>query len=529
MWSGGITSRNWRGAEQENAAMTDETDNLADLLDAAYKKHEEMKAELRTGKVTVAQVADAAARLKQFRRAYNEKANDTAERVVAPEIAAATPEGDSPWHAALRQHALIIKPPCFVTPGDKTIWSTKSFDVAFGPLTGNKDASKVAIKSKLIKRYKGLSYQPRGADEADGNFNMWVGQKIAPLDGEPKLFLSHVQYLIPDPQQREYFLDWLAWVIQHPARKLMFAALLYGKQGTGKSWFCDLMKVIVGRHNVSEPSHPQVCSEFTGWIAKRQFITIHELRKKGRYDIADVLQVLITQKTVSLNMKNIEAFEIENFANFLLITNTATAIPQEASERRYLVIRCVDETRFGDNHGQPTDRTSRYYKNLFGSIGTPETPGDEARRVLWWLSKRTIKLDGESFAPETAARIEMVEATREPLEAYLGDALRERMPPFCSSVVNVTDIVDALPTSIPSRYHNEASVRSTLRSLGCRPIEVGKVRTASGRKRLWALSRQKATWLAQKNVKELAAIYDRGRVRASEFREGEDADMDSCA
>src|ERR1035437_4189626 len=266
-------------------------------------------------------------------------------------------EGESPWRAALRQHALIIKPACFVTPGDKVIWSTKSFDVAFGPLTGNKDASKVAIKSKLIKRYKGLSYRPGGAGEADGNFNMWVGQKITPLDGEPKLFLSHVQYLIPDPQQREYFLDWLAWLIQHPARKMMFAALLYGKQGTGKSWFCELMKVILGRHKVSEPSHAQVCSEFTGWIAKKQFITIHELRKKGRYDIADVLQVLITQKTVGLNMKNIEAFEIENFANFLLITNTETAIPQETSERRYLVIRCADNTRFGDSHGKPTDRT----------------------------------------------------------------------------------------------------------------------------------------------------------------------------
>jgi Family of unknown function (DUF5906) len=508
--------------------MTDETNNLANLLDAAHKKYEQLKADLRAGNATAAQVADAAARLKQFRRAYNEKANDTAEVVVAPELAAAMPEGESPWRAALRQHALIIKPACFVTPGDKVIWSTKSFDVAFGPLTGNKDASKVAIKSKLIKRYKGLSYRPGGAGEADGNFNMWVGQKITPLDGEPKLFLSHVQYLIPDPQQREYFLDWLAWLIQHPARKMMFAALLYGKQGTGKSWFCELMKVILGRHNVSEPSHVQVSSEFTGWIAKKQFITIHELRKKGRYDIADVLQVLITQKTVSLNMKNIEAFEIENFANFLLITNTETAISQETSERRYLVIRCADNTRFGDSLRKPTDRTRLYYKNLFASIGTPEAPGDEARRVLRWLSTRTIKLDGESFAPETAARIAMVEATRDPLEAHLGNALRDRVPPFNSSVVNVTDIIETLPSFIALRYHTESAVSSTLRALGCCPIEVDKVRTASGRKRLWTLSRQKAAWLAKKDPKELAAIYDRGRARASEFREGEDADIDPC-
>ena len=508
--------------------MTDETDNLANLLDAAHKKYEKMKADLRAGNVTAAQVADAAARLKQIRRAYNETADNTAEKITAPEIAAATPEGASPWRTALQQHALIIKPACFVTPGDKVIWSTKSFDVAFGPLTGNKDASKVAIKSKLIKRYKGLSYRPGGADGADGNFNMWVGQKITPLEGEPELFSSHVGYLIPDVQQREYFLDWLAWIIQHPARKMMFAALLHGKQGTGKSWFCELTKVILGRHNVSEPSHAQVCSEFTGWIAKKQFITIHELRKKGRYDIADVLQVLITQKTVGLNMKNIEAFEIENFANFLLITNVETAIPQETSERRYLVIRCADQTRFGDSHGQPTDRTRSYYKNLFASIGTPEAPGDEARRVLSWLSKRKIKLDGESFAPETTARKAMVEATREPLEAYLGDALRDRAPPFNASVVNVTDIVEALPGFIPSRYHNEASVSSTLRALGCCPIEADKVRTALGRKRLWTFSRQKAAWLAKKSQKELAAIYDRGRLRASEFSKG-DADIDPCA
>lgn len=53
--------------------------------------------------------------------------------------------------------------------------------------------------------------------------------------------------------------------------------------------------------------------------------------------------------------------------------------------------------------GKGTERSATYYKKLFALIGTTAEPGDEARRVLAWLSARKIKLDGEGFAPETEA------------------------------------------------------------------------------------------------------------------------------
>ena len=214
-------------------------------------------------------------------------------------------------------------------------------------------------------------------------------------------------------QSREYLLDWLAWLVQRPERKLMFAVLLLGPHGTGKSWVAELMKVLLGAANCSEPDKKEVASTFNGWLGRRQLIIVHELYERNARGLADALKNYITQKSIRVNLKGIEAFEIENYANFLTITNHEDAIPIDRTERRWLVIRCTDKP-------MPPE----YYRALFDCIGTPATPGDEARRVLAYLQAREITLDGEGFAPMTEAREDVIEAGRSSLEKVLADAYR---------------------------------------------------------------------------------------------------------
>jgi hypothetical protein len=430
---------------------------------------------------------------------------------------------------------VIVSPASFVRNDTKALLSYKSFNHRYGNI-GGAEAHKKAIKSKNILRYDGISYTPHRADKvADvvtvkGRkcLNLFVPQKIKPLDGRPERFIYHMAYLIPDPVSRGYFLDWLAWLIQHPELKMMFAVLLLGPKRTGKSWIAKLLKVILGAHNCSEPNSKRVASDFNGWLAYKLLVIIHELREKGARTLADTLKPVITEDTVPINLKNIEPFEIDNFANLLTISNHEDAIPLDDDEGRYLVIRCADQP-WG---GRGTDKSKVYYQRLFDCIGTADAPGDEARRVLSWLLKRKITLDCRNIAPETEAKADMVESSRSDLEKFLHEAKENGEPPLACAIINPGDVLDFLPPNVPSVLRNRRAVELALRELGAKPLSQFKqIHTASGKKRLWALDGQRLAEFYKMPRAEIAAIYDAGRVQhgVTASKPIDDFTSDPCA
>jgi hypothetical protein len=427
------------------------------------------------------------------------------------------------------QCAIIVKPPAFVDIKRRIMLNKSSFDNRFGNI-GGEDAHRKAIRSKWITRYHGVGFRPVDVRsfKVDGQsiFNLFKPHKIEELDGPPTIIIEHLRYLIPDATSRQYFVNWLAWMVQNPDKKLMHAALLLGKKGTGKSVIGELMKVILGAHNCSEPSRKRVASEFNGWLANRLLVIIHELREKGARGLYDELKEYITQGTTSINLKGIEAHELDNFAAFLTITNHDDAIPIDDNERRYLVIRCADDPRFGKG----TDQSREYYDRLFGCIGTSDEPGDEARRFLRWLRARDISgYNGQGPAPETEAKADMVEAGQDSVQRFIREKMELNEWPLGADIINPQDVSKELPFETENHLRTQKHVEAALREFGCRPLkELGPLRTKSGRKRLWARdgSKVKDIYKAKATRTSVIAIYD--AAVAERTARDEQADVDEA-
>ncbi|WMT75078.1 DUF5906 domain-containing protein [Bradyrhizobium sp. Ash2021] len=385
------------------------------------------------------------------------------------------------------QCAIIVKPPAFVDIRRRNLLNKASFDNRFGGI-GGEDAHCKAVRSKWIARYHGVGFKPVDVRsfKVDGQsvFNLFKPHKIEEMDGPPLIIIEHLRYLIPDVASRQHFVNWLAWLVQNPDKKLMHAALLLGKKGTGKSVIGELMKVILGAHNCSEPSRKRVASEFNGWLANKQLVIIHELREKGARGLYDELKEYITQGTTSINLKGIEAHEVDNFAAFLTITNHDDAIPIDDNERRYLVIRCADDPRFGKG----TTASTAYYDQLFGCIGTSDEPGDEARKFLRFLRARDIKgYNGQGPAPETEAKADMVEAGQDSVQRFVRDRLEANEWPLGASIISPQDVLNELPFEVEKHLRTQKHIEAALREFGAKPLnDLGPLRTKTGRKRLWA-------------------------------------------
>jgi len=138
-----------------------------------------------------------------------------------------------------------LDPPSFIRRADKKMISEKSFNGRYAPLVNRipklearyKDsAPKLAISQSVLERIDGTCYRPGEPDICGNLLNMWQDPKIEPLGEEPTIFLQHMDYLIPNQRERDLALNWLAWCVQKPAEKQMFALLIVDDGGTGKGW-----------------------------------------------------------------------------------------------------------------------------------------------------------------------------------------------------------------------------------------------------------------------------------------------------
>jgi hypothetical protein len=160
-----------------------------------------------------------------------------------------------------------------------------------------------------------------------------------------------MDYLIPNQRERELALNCLAWCVQKPSEKQMFALLIVDDGGTGKGWIGYMLRVLFGGQNVA----------------------------------------MIESDDPVKDMFNAR-FRAENRTNLLCCSNHRDALKIARKDRRWLVVQGASDPFGVDDNGETTTKTTRYYETLFGCLGTPEAPGDEVRRIKGWLMARDLEV-----------------------------------------------------------------------------------------------------------------------------------------
>lgn len=151
---------------------------------------------------------------------------------------------------------------------------------------------------------------------------------------------NHIRLLMGDDKNAEIFTQWLAHQIQFPGVKIPWAPLIQSVQGVGKGIFRELLENCLGYQNVGVVSPKLAISDFNGWATGRTVNILEELKIVGsnRYEAANALKPLITDRTITINDKGISAYTTMNTANYIVFTNYRDAIPLEDSDRRWWVI-----------------------------------------------------------------------------------------------------------------------------------------------------------------------------------------------
>ena len=261
----------------------------------------------------------------------------------------------------------------------------------------------------MLNSYVDSGYKPVAID--DGNKRV--------ID----LFLTHISNVLVCEREQRILIDWLAYVVQNAGKRINWAILLQGAQGTGKSYFAKLLEWVLGTNAKSlDPS--ALGERFTGWAHGSVVNIVEEIRIKGddKWRIMDRLKPFITNSMIQIEEKGRDHRTVPNFTNYLLLTNYKDALPITNDDRRFCVMygRIQNEQELFDYFGG-RDAASDYFETLFSESEK------HAGALKTYLLNHKISEDfkPQGRAPDTESRQQMIQATISPEQCSVEDLINK--------------------------------------------------------------------------------------------------------
>lgn len=155
-----------------------------------------------------------------------------------------------------------------------------------------------------------------------------------------------------------YFLKWIANMMQHPSIKNASCPILYGLQGTGKTTITNyLMKLFEG-FSIEVDGFDSLTGRFNGFLENKVLVIVGEAAtlEDGKMSRCDMnkLKKLVTDSTQEIERKGVDKVFVKSVCNIIVTTNHMHSIPIESEDdRRYAPIETNREYRNDDEYFKP--------------------------------------------------------------------------------------------------------------------------------------------------------------------------------
>jgi hypothetical protein len=186
------------------------------------------------------------------------------------------------------------------------------------------------------------------------DLNIWPGfnvesmENILDLDMVQSLvepIVSHILNILVSGIQAhaDWFLDWLANIVQRPEMKTQVPIVISGKQGVGKGIIIDFFReAVLGNEVTSQIQNAgqDLFSRFANKHINKVLLQIDEGDGLAKY--ADHLKNLTTASYVNYEIKGLMSMTARNYINIIITTNHERPVLVETSDRRFVLFKASD-------------------------------------------------------------------------------------------------------------------------------------------------------------------------------------------
>lgn len=215
-----------------------------------------------------------------------------------------------------------------------------------------------------------------------------------------QICLDHMKNILP--HDWEQLLQWMAHNVQFPGKKILWAPVIVGMPGDGKTATAKVLAAAMGRKHSQVVGTQALHSEFNGWAEGKCLSIFEEIRVPGhsRHDFMNKLKTLITNDVVDVVAKGKNSKNVANTQNYIALSNFRDALALDPDDRRWGVFF----TRFTSRE-EVTSEMSEEYWERFNDYAVRDNP--EVIRG-WLLSIDVSQFDRNAGPKMTQAKQYMI-------------------------------------------------------------------------------------------------------------------------
>ena len=202
-----------------------------------------------------------------------------------------------------------------------------------------------------IKFYKSICWKPPPLIANDNMFNTWNGFSISDCEDEDLSiiknrdyfdeFLKFVNNLYPKKEEADYIISRYAYRLQNPSLKSKICCVYFGEEEVGKSTLIAIIYKIFGKYAIQIQSAKQMYKEHSTVEKEKLLVCVNEVGGVANFENSEILKTRVTEDTLYINPKGIQAYEIDNFADYDMTTNNVNVIKNtDESKRRWFQVDC---------------------------------------------------------------------------------------------------------------------------------------------------------------------------------------------
>jgi hypothetical protein len=299
-----------------------------------------------------------------------------------------------------------------------------------------------ALKESPTKRFvdalgfhpgEGAIFKDRFGDSLANNYRSQLPEALEPTTAE----LERIAWLfnrIDDVPFREWLIQFLGHVVQHPGIKIKSAPLIWSDtQGNGKTTLLKMIPTLLcGARYSREVTCALLNSDFNDYLLNAWHINLTEFRAGARGEraaIAQKLRAWITDDEISVHPKGSTAYNMPNHFFTTATSNEDDAASVDNNDRRWAI---------HEMHApQFTEAEQQWVYSEF--LLTPRAAGVLRHYFLH------VSLDGFSAsakAPETEARQAMIRSSLSADTELLEIAFEQHSAPLDRDIVIVGDVAE---------------------------------------------------------------------------------------
>ena len=262
------------------------------------------------------------------------------------------------------------------------------------------------LEDKNIKLYNNMDFIPfNGVKTVNNNtttFNLFNGYNsniMTPCDDMDKIkilkpFMDLLFELVgAEEKTNDYFLNFLAHLIQKPNERIPICFIFKSKQGVGKNMMLDCIGNLIGKHHYITSSNPQdFFGDYAEGFFRKLLVNLNECEGKDTFDFEGRIKSFMTESTITLNPKFVRQTTINNYARLIITTNKPNPVPIDvrSKDRRFIVFQSTNkylDDKYGTNFWTKLKthfEKPEFISSLYNFLNTREINN------IKWIEERPI-------------------------------------------------------------------------------------------------------------------------------------------